>query len=150
MDFASPSAQDVELTSYVLELKNKVESLEILSDWIAELSGQLEMSQRGIFRLELALVEAVTNIVQYAYDDEAEHEITVRLHCKGKVIQAEIEDDGNPFDPLQRPEVVLPTNLEDAREGGLGIHLIRSYADECAYRREANHNILTIVVCDSD
>jgi anti-sigma regulatory factor (Ser/Thr protein kinase) len=151
MDFASASTQDCELIRHELGLKNRFEDLETLSTWIAELLDHIKLSPRGTFRLELVLEEAVTNIVQYAYDEgDTEHDITIALSCQGKMIQVEIRDLGLPFNPLQRPEVVLPSNLEDAHEGGLGIHLIRNYADECHYQRESNQNILTIVICDAD
>ncbi|MEJ1972156.1 MAG: ATP-binding protein [Lacunisphaera sp.] len=54
--------------------------------------------------------------------------------------------DASPaFDPLQVPVKVLPTRLEDATPGGLGLVLIRNYTDEVRYARVAGRNCLTLV-----
>jgi serine/threonine-protein kinase RsbW len=61
----------------------------------------------------------------------------------------QIKDDGIFFGLLQYPEAALPHRLEDAVEGGLGIHLIKSYSEECNYQRVGSENVLTLVLIDS-
>jgi anti-sigma regulatory factor (Ser/Thr protein kinase) len=135
---------------YQLTLKNRFEDLEILSDWISELSRVLSISNRGTFRLQLATEEAVTNIIQNAYEEIGNHEIFVTVLKEGDRIQVSLRDDGVFFDPLAYPEVKLPSNLNLAQDGGLGIHLIRNYADECHYQRTENENILVLAIKDLD
>jgi anti-sigma regulatory factor (Ser/Thr protein kinase) len=137
-------------TIETLLLRNQLDSLEQLSVWTNTLAEQYHFSPRGEFRLNLALTEAVTNIIQYAYDDKRSHEIKVEVQVQGHTIRIDLTDDGRPFDPLKKPMVSFPRSIDEAAEGGLGIHLIRSYMDECHYHRLHNKNIFTMIFRDTD
>ena len=144
--WASQEVQPVVYQFSLTNLTNIVEALATLSNWVNILIPQLKLSPRGAFQLELVLVEAVTNIVENAYENAADHEITITLHCQEHTVRVTIKDDGQPFDPFQVPAIELPDSLEDAKEGGLGIHLIRSYTKECHYCREGQYNLLVLVL----
>jgi serine/threonine-protein kinase RsbW len=74
--------------------------------------------------LKLALTEACSNSVRHAYaSGEGTVEIRYELHPDRLVI--EVVDDGEGFDPSAERE-----EGEDLVEGGLGIAIIRSIADE--------------------
>ncbi|MGK7943184.1 MAG: ATP-binding protein [Microcystaceae cyanobacterium] len=131
-----------------ISLANQLEELERLSAWLSEIGDSLNLSNRAIFGLDLILAEAVTNIIDNAYQDDQVHQIQIKLatiESDQKVILT-IEDDGIPFNPLETPEAELPATLEEAKIGGLGIHLIRNYSDECYYQRQDDQNYLKIVV----
>lgn len=138
------------LPMHELGIKNRLDDLETVSNWVNELADQFQLTPKCTFRLDLVLSEAVTNIIQNAYPDGAEHDIWVSLQLQGSSVRAEVQDDGVPFDPTQIPEVVLPQSLEEATEGGLGIHLIRSYTQECVYQRQDDRNVLTLVLLNAE
>jgi serine/threonine-protein kinase RsbW len=76
--------------------------------------------------LKLALTEAASNSVRHAYSGDDETgvvEISYELRADRLVI--EVTDDGEGFDP---EEAGGPP--EELSEGGLGIAIIRSIADE--------------------
>jgi serine/threonine-protein kinase RsbW len=74
--------------------------------------------------LKLALTEACSNSVRHAYaNGEGTVEIRYELHPDRLVI--EVVDDGEGFDPSAERE-----EGDDLVEGGLGIAIIRSIADE--------------------
>jgi len=146
MDRFPANAQNIQPARYEFVLTNRLDDLTQLSQWINDLANQLQISAKGVFRVELILEEAVTNIINYAYVDDEEHTIRVTLLYSDQTLTVELRDDGIPFDPLQRPEVQLPKTLEEATEGGLGIHLIRSYVDECNYQRDEDSNVLSLKI----
>ena len=75
--------------------------------------------------LKLALTEAVSNSVRHAYRTEDGHvDITYRLHPDRLAV--EVVDDGEGFDPDAAPAF----EDEELSEGGLGIAIIRTVADE--------------------
>jgi len=88
------------------------------------------MSEETIADLKLALTEAVSNSVRHAYGDHrAGHvEITYELHSDRLGI--EVVDDGEGFDPDEAPSF----EGGDLSEGGLGIAIIRTIADELEIR----------------
>ena len=56
------------------------------------------------------------------------------------------EDDGVPFDPLQAEPPVVPTSIDDAVPGGLGLMLVRKCALSVTYQRVDGNNFLTVRV----
>lgn len=128
-----------------LEIRNRLDELARAAAWLEDFVGRLDLPAETHYRLDLALAEAVTNVISYAFDDGAEHPIRLRLQADGEGVSLEVEDDGLPFDPLEREQPALPRTLEEAPIGGLGIHLIRSMLDECHYQRKADRNLLTMI-----
>jgi serine/threonine-protein kinase RsbW len=55
-------------------------------------------------------------------------------------------DDLRTFDPVGHPVAEPPCSLEDAPAGGLGIPLLRAYCSTLEYRRERDHDVLTMVL----
>jgi serine/threonine-protein kinase RsbW len=95
----------------------------------------------------VALDEALTNIVSYAFGDGKTHRIEVKVERRSGDLIASISDDGAPFDPLAHPVPDVRAPLEQRRTGGLGIHLMRELTDTIAYRRDGDRNRLTFSVC---
>ena len=135
---------------FELTLLNQMADLERMSPWLEQCAETIGLSMRGTFRLQLLLEEVVMNIVENAYADQAEHSILIGLFAKTSGLGIRIEDDGQPFDPTSYPEATLPVQLVDAEIGGLGLHLVRAYADGYQYQRVEDKNILTLQVKDND
>ena len=96
------------------------------------------------FEVTLAVDELVTNTIGYGYDDDAEHRIDLVLRLESGKMVIEIVDDGKAFDPLQVPEPDLSAPLETRAKGGLGIYLVLKTMDGVAYRRQDEHNLVTL------
>jgi anti-sigma regulatory factor (Ser/Thr protein kinase) len=135
---------------FELALLNKMSDLERMSPWLEQCAETIGLSMRGTFRLQLLLEEVVMNIVENAHIDQVEHSILLSLFAKTSGLVVRIEDDGKPFDPTSYPEATLPAQLVDAEVGGLGLHLVRAYADGYRYQRAEDKNILTLQLEDSD
>lgn len=132
-------------TECYLALKNTFAELNKLSVWIHnDLATSFKLSERTVFKIDLILAELITNIISYAYPNQCDSEIAIKCHCFPDNIKIDIEDSGIPFNPLDKPDVVLPQSLEAADIGGLGIHLVRQYIDEGIYQRKDGKNIFTL------
>jgi serine/threonine-protein kinase RsbW len=112
---------------------------------VSELASAAGIAGERQMRLELAVEEAVTNLCRHAYRG-VEGDFTLRITTSADAFAIELEDAGPPFDPLAAKPPDLSLGLEQRRPGGLGIFLIRRSVDELAYRREREHNILTMVM----
>ncbi len=152
MNDSSPSSPSTEAIVFQLSLLNQLSAIEGLNTWLEECAAALDLSSRGTFRLQLILEEIVMNIFENAYDDQGDHFIQIQLTGMGTAIAIRVEDDGSPFDPTSYPDRVLSSdtdNIEDVQIGGVGLHLVRSYADEYQYERLEDKNIFSLVFNDA-
>ena len=125
-----------------IKITNSINDLPVLTQNIEALGKKWELPLRLIMSINLVLEEAVTNIIFYAFENKAEHEIEITIALNNRQLEITIVDDGKPFDPTQKaqPDITLPA--EDRAIGGLGIFLIQKMMDEVIYRRKNNHNLL--------
>jgi len=109
---------------------------------LEEFGREHQVPAKALQAADLALEEHLTNISHYAFDDEAVHDLVVRLSIEEDCLQVEVEDDGKPFNPLAAPPVDTSVPLDQKPIGGLGLHLIRQFMDQCHYRRQGGKNLL--------
>ncbi len=128
----------------VLTLRNRRGEVARLAHALETFAQDHRIPDSYLQAMTLALDELITNAIAHGYEDEAEHQIIVRLSLMGGSLQAEVEDDGKPFNPLMAPEPDLTSPIEERPVGGLGIHLVRSVMDQVDYRRESGKNRLTM------
>jgi serine/threonine-protein kinase RsbW len=120
--------------------------MEHLADLMAFVTSQAQdagLDQQALFRVDLAAEEVLTNIIKYAYPQDAG---LVEVACgvrEGSFVM-EFRDQGRPFDPLAAGEPVLSENLHERPVGGLGIHLVRQVMDQVSYERQGQTNLLRL------
>jgi serine/threonine-protein kinase RsbW len=76
--------------------------------------------------LKLALTEAVSNSVRHAYGDKSNGHVDITYELQPDRLRIQVVDDGDGFDPEEAPAL----EGEELSEGGLGIAIIRTIADE--------------------
>ncbi|QTD47610.1 ATP-binding protein [Sulfidibacter corallicola] len=125
-----------------LQIENKFESIRELADPVERFARDHGLDEQGTMSLNLAIVEWVSNIIKYSFDDHGGHVIDVRLSQDDTKVKVDIFDTGKPFDPLQAPPPDLDSDIESRPVGGLGIYIIKTVADALQYRRESGRNHL--------
>jgi serine/threonine-protein kinase RsbW len=95
--------------------------------------------------LELAVVEATTNVVRHAYGGRGGR-VEVELVREGRTIALSVLDSGVSFDPTLVPPPREPDPADPSTwpEGGMGLPIIRAACDELRYHSEAGRNRLTL------
>src|SRR3954447_20191686 len=89
--------------------------------------GELrEVGDDTMADLKLALTEAVSNSVRHAYGPDGDGSVDVRYELHPDRLGIEVIDDGEGFDP----DAPASAESEELTEGGLGIAIIKSIADE--------------------
>jgi len=121
-----------------------------MSDWFRGFAAETGIPEDRALDVELCLNEILTNINHYAFEEsEPVRDIRVTLERKNGRLEAMIEDDGRPFNPVEAPPLEAPESLAGAQVGGWGIPIVRTLADEVRYERRGGANLLTILVRDS-
>jgi anti-sigma regulatory factor (Ser/Thr protein kinase) len=129
---------------YSFELKNDLSELENLCQNCEEIGRSINVSDKSIFEMNLALDELFTNIISYGFKDQREHIIKISITVEGDQLEMRIEDDGIPFNPLESETPDFQCGIEECKIGGLGIHLIKKLMDDLQYQRVADKNILVL------
>ncbi|MDY4043243.1 MAG: ATP-binding protein [Marinifilaceae bacterium] len=125
-------------------LDNKIQEIEKLPSFVEKIQQKLSLSPALALNLNLALEEALTNIIQYAYPDGREEKIQVVAKSDAMKLILILKDRGIAFDPTQLPDADTSLSVEDRPIGGLGFFLIRQMMDKVEYRRDGGLNVLTL------
>jgi serine/threonine-protein kinase RsbW len=127
------------LPARIDHLENFIHSL---SQWLR----QNDMAAEKIPRVELAVEEALVNVIRYAYPGQAgDVELRGGIADDQRFV-IEILDSGVPFDVSKTPQPDVNCSLRDRKIGGMGVFLIQRMVDELLYRREGDKNVLTMFV----
>lgn len=128
-----------------LTLTNDPENLSLLAPFVEEMAEHFGIPYEVAFQVNLALDEALVNVVHYAYPEGTEGEIVLDADRSGDRLVLRLIDSGAPFDPtLKGDDVDTDLSAEERSIGGLGIFLIKQMMDSVTYERTATQNILTL------
>ena len=128
-----------------LILHNDIQQIPQLADFVETIAEESSLSQPLAMSLNLALEEAVTNVIVYAYPEGTDGLVDIEAIIRKDLIRFIISDSGQPFDPTQVEAVDINLPLEERPIGGLGIHLVRSIMDEVSYERVDGKNHLYLI-----
>src|ERR687897_1214561 len=109
-----------------LTIPAKAEYISLSRLALAGLSRVRAFSDETLADLKLALTEACSNSVRHAYEDGEGH-VDISFELLEDRLIVEVADDGPGFEP---GEIAGNGGDEELSEGGLGIAIIRSIADE--------------------
>ncbi len=114
--------------------------LKIIRAGIAHLCDLTGFAPEQRNQTMLAVDEACSNIIKYAYDGQTDRLIIVTVRLIENGIQIKLRDFGKKADE----DFIKPRDLDDIRPGGLGVHLIRSTMDAVSYTNLKQGNRLTL------
>jgi len=132
------------MQKYDFELKNDLSELKNLNRHLTDWGSSIGLQSDSILRINICLDELFTNIVSYGFKDDLEHIIKFSVNADDNLLLIHIEDDGIPFNPLEKIDPDFPANVESAQIGGLGILIIRKLIDNISYERKQGKNRLTM------
>lgn len=126
-------------------LANDLAEISRLADGIETFCAPLDPGPKDLMAVQLAVEEAVTNVINHGYADGQPHTFTVELALEERRLTTVITDDAPAYDPLARPDVDTSKPLEEREIGGLGVHLVKKLMDSAHYERRDGRNVLTLV-----
>jgi anti-sigma regulatory factor (Ser/Thr protein kinase) len=134
-----------------LVVRATIDAIELVAQYLDTTLTQASVPMMDATRIQLAVEEAVTNVVTHGYE-EGEGDVSVLCTIEGNVVTVIITDSGHAFDPTSIPPADVTADIDHRKIGGLGVHLIRSVMDEISYQRIEDKNQFTMIkqVSDSD
>ncbi len=125
-----------------LTLNNKVSEISKLNAFVQSATAALNMEKGLANRIKLAVEEAVTNIIDYAYPNGIEGSIDITIEADENRICFIITDSGAEFDPTGVSKADTTLSVDDRPIGGLGVFLVRNLMDSINYERTDGKNVL--------
>src|SRR5262249_54982652 len=127
-----------------VRIVNRLEEISRVADMVEHFGAEHGVPGQVVNDINIALDEALSNIVSYAFGPEEQRGIVVGLAYQPGEVRVEIEDAGPPFDPLQAAPPDLGKSVHERSVGGLGIHFIKNLMDEVTYARIDGKNRLQL------
>ncbi len=145
-------------TTWVLE---DLAGLTDFSDQFRAYCVQQDLDEGKIFELELSLEELIVNSFNHGYKDHEQGTVTIEAEDNSTEVRISLQDNAPPFDlfrdappprlggktpePEPEPSSKTTKELEQEKEGGLGIHLVKSLNDKVEYYGSKDGNIVVII-----
>lgn len=128
-----------------LTLRSELGDLRLVPAWIEYLAAQYAIPASVQYAMNLCLEEVVSNIIRHGYANKPGHPIVARYATAqdGSYLIV-IDDEAPAFDPVTSEETPVNEIPNGARAGGLGLRLVRSFANNLSYERTASGNRLSI------
>ena len=122
-----------------------VKQIETVTEFVNAELEKLDCPMKARIQLDIAIDEIVSNIAYYAYGEKT-GTVTVRIEAlqEENGVQLMFLDSGVPYDPLTRQDPDISAEIEERKEGGLGIFLVRKTMDDMKYEYKDGQNCLTI------
>ena len=113
--------------------------------FIKKTSLHYKANEEQLMAIELAVEEAVVNIISYAYPENSLG--SVNLSCE-LINQSDliitIYDTGKAYNPLAKKDPNINADIEHRGIGGLGVFLTKEMMDDVSYQYTKGKNILTL------
>ena len=129
-----------------LTLENDIRQVSRLAGFVDGLLADNHLDPGLSSKINLALEEAVTNVIMYAYPPGTVGKVDLDAVREENGLQFTLTDSGKAFDPTAAPEADLSASVESRKVGGLGIHLVRTIMDRVSYTRADGKNVLTMTI----
>ncbi|MCF0173188.1 MAG: SpoIIE family protein phosphatase [Bacteroidales bacterium] len=124
--------------------KNKMEELTRITAFVDGLATEFNIDSLVVNQLQLAIEEAVVNVINYAYPAYTDCESSLSASLDDGILTFVLSDSGAPFDPTAKADPDITLGVEERPIGGLGIFLIKKIMNEVSYRRINDCNVLTM------
>ena len=127
-----------------LVLPNDIETIPQLNEFIDLVAEEVGLDMSLTMSLNLAMEEAVVNVMDYAYPDGQKGNVDIEVTADQEWMTFVITDTGIAFDPTTKEDADTTLSAEERPIGGLGIFLVRQLMDDINYKRKGNKNVLTL------
>lgn len=136
--------QEPNFYSRELVFNNDIANISQLKDFVDDVCEKARLDSATTMSMNLAMEEAVVNVINYAYPSGEEGDIVIDAKINCKRLKFVISDKGMPFDITKREEADVTLSAEERPIGGLGIYLVRHIMDSVNYERVDDKNILSL------
>jgi serine/threonine-protein kinase RsbW len=126
-----------------VQMKLRSDAVEVtrVPAWLDNALDGSSMDEMGRTRLRYAVIEAINNCIEHAYQFDPTGEIVITCSVEPELVSLTIEDCGQPPETLPHSEAFDPMD-----ESGRGLKIIRAWVDEFSIARNKEKNITRLAI----
>ena len=109
-----------------LTIPSRVERIDEARRWVTERARAAALDGEVVADVELALTEALANVIEHAYAGRSDGEIVIGAEIADARLAVSVRDWGKVADPDEFER----RDLDDPGEGGYGVFLIEELMDD--------------------
>ncbi len=117
-----------------LTLPNEMSVLPPLQAFVTAAARDRGFEGKALGEIEVALEEAVANVLHHAYEEGEEGTFDVTVEAVPLGLALTVADRGIPYAPESVPPYSAPHDADETPRRGLGLFLMRNLADEVSFR----------------
>jgi anti-sigma regulatory factor (Ser/Thr protein kinase) len=125
------------------QISNSTNGLNKLKVQLESIALSWRLTKKQLFEINLIIEEICTNHIEHA-ESNAESFIGIKLCLEKSKILITITDNGPEFNPTEMTDPDINVSITKRKAGGLGLYLVRHYADSITYTRTQHTNRLYI------
>ena len=125
---------------YTLKIPGRTNNLERIRTFVAGVARKSGFSEEDVNKIELAVDEACSNVIEHAYAHDEGKDIDIAVRIDFQKLTVIVTDHGKSFHFNGVPMPDMKQYLAELRIGGLGIYLMKMLMDEVEYRSESGRN----------
>ena len=127
-----------------LSVDSPIENFAVVKDWLQSIFDKIGCVGKPAKQLFIAVDEMFTNIAHYAYEDVGKVYFKASYDADEKVLKISIIDNGDKYNPLEKPDPDIAQRIKDKTVGGLGIFMTKKMVDSIEYSRVEDKNVLVL------
>jgi anti-sigma regulatory factor (Ser/Thr protein kinase) len=109
-----------------LEIDSRLDAIDEARQWVSDRARQAGFGEDPVGEVELALTEALANVIEHAYKGDDSQRIVLAVAVEDGVLRVRVRDWGAYFDPAS----YRGRDLDDPGEGGYGVFLMSQLMDD--------------------
>ena len=109
--------------------------------FVREHAQRAGFARQALGEIDLAVTEAVSNVIRHAYGEDSSQELAIEVTVEGSELVVEVIDQGPAPERLPQED----PDFDDPGPGGYGVYLIRTVMDEVQWSRQPRGNVLRLV-----
>jgi len=127
------SIKEISNSALMISMLSRMELIRCVRATLTSFAEKFGLSRQGICDAELAVNEALANIIEHAYENEVTGLIEMSIDwddVDGLIVN--IRDFGKKSDP----SCFKSRDLDDLSDSGLGVYLMQNLMDEVSFNTE--------------
>jgi serine/threonine-protein kinase RsbW len=125
----------------ILTVDSRLDAIDAARRWVTDRVRAVGANDDTVGEIELALTEALANVIEHGYEGDETQKIEVGVTVEGDKLRITVRDWGRQADAADFEQ----RDLDDPGEGGYGVFLMEQLMDDVSRQPQPDGGTLLIL-----